>query len=77
MGEHRDWSGSGVYERAQADSEQLERLMRSILAMFSAGKLVYRDREERTASVETKSERLRRLRRAEGEVAVTPRIAVA
>lgn len=59
--EKRNWGNEAV-ERARVEGEQLEQLMRSILKLFADGCLVYRRRERHGPSVETKSERLRRLR---------------
>jgi hypothetical protein len=59
----RDWS-SDAYKQARAKNEEVEQLMRSILKLFADGRLVYRSRTRRSAPVQTKSERLRRLRRA-------------
>lgn len=59
--EKRNWGGEAV-ERARVEGEQVEQLMRSILKLFADGCLVYRRRERHGPSVETKSERLRRLR---------------
>ena len=59
----RDWS-SDAYKKARARDEELEQLMRHILKLFSQGSLVYRSRTRRSGSVHTKSERLKRLRRA-------------
>lgn len=59
--EKRNWGGEAV-ERARVEGEQLEQLMRSILKLFADGCLVYRRRERHGPSVETKSDRLRRLR---------------
>lgn len=59
--EKRNWKTEAV-ERAKLEGEQLEQLMRSILRLFADGCLVYRSRERQSAPVETKSERLRRLR---------------
>ncbi len=59
--EKRNWGGEAV-ERARVEGEQLEQLMRSILKLFADGCLVYRRRERQGPSVETKSDRLRRLR---------------
>lgn len=64
MNEERRWN-SEAYHQARGEGEQIERLMRSILKLFADGCLVYRQQQQRTASVETKSDRLRRLRRAE------------
>lgn len=61
--EKRNWSGEAI-DRARAEGEQLEQLMRSILKLFADGCLVYRSRERAAPSVETKSDRLRRLRQA-------------
>ncbi|MEZ6187649.1 MAG: hypothetical protein R3F62_21895 [Planctomycetota bacterium] len=60
--EHRDWS-SVRYEQSRQEGEKIEQLMRSILKMFATGNLVYRNRTSHAASVSTKSDRLRRLRR--------------
>ena len=59
----RDWS-SDAYKQARAKDQELELLMRSILKLFASGNLVYRSRTRRSAPVQTKSERLKRLRRA-------------
>lgn len=59
--EKRNWKNEAV-ERARVEGEQLEQLMRSILRLFADGCLVYRSRERTGPSVETKSDRLRRLR---------------
>jgi hypothetical protein len=59
--EKRNWRGEAV-EQARVEGEQLEQLMRSILKLFADGCLVYRRRERHGPPVETKSERLRRLR---------------
>ncbi|MBX3469093.1 MAG: hypothetical protein KF878_19655 [Planctomycetes bacterium] len=59
--EKRNWRGEAI-DRARVEGEQLEQLMRSILKLFADGCLVYRRRERHGPSVETKSERLRRLR---------------
>jgi hypothetical protein len=64
MHDERRWN-SDEYHRARAEGDQIERLMRSILKLFADGCLVYRDREVRASSVQTKSDRLRRLRNAE------------
>jgi hypothetical protein len=61
MRNERNWSGES-YTRARAQTEDIEVLMRSILKLFADGCLVYRRREERTPSVQTKSDRLKRLR---------------
>lgn len=61
--EKRNWSSEAI-ERARAEGEQLELLMRSILKLFADGCLVYRRRERQEPPVETKSDRLRRLRQA-------------
>lgn len=61
----RDWS-SAEYRRARAEGQELEALMRSILRLFAEGHLVYRDRTQRSGPVETKSDRLKRLRRSLG-----------
>jgi len=63
----RRWSGE-AYETARQEGQEIEQLMRSILKLFADGCLVYRERQRRAASVETKSDRLRRLR--EGLVAM-------
>lgn len=65
--EKRNWGGEAV-ERARVEGEQLEQLMRSILKLFADGCLVYRRRERHGPSVETKSDRLRRLRQRSAEV---------
>ena len=60
----RDWS-SDAYKKARGKDQELEQLMRSILKLFSQGSLVYRTRTQRSGpGVQTKSERLKRLRRA-------------
>lgn len=71
MTEKRDWSqardwSAPTYTQAVSDAQQLEALMRNILKLFADGCLVYRDRPERTTrcGLQTKSERLRRLRSA-------------
>lgn len=61
--EERRWN-SEEYNRARTDGAEIERLMRSILKLFADGCLVYRDRTGTAASVETKSHRLKRVRRA-------------
>lgn len=60
--EQRNWS-SASYTQTRQEGEKIEQLMRSILRMFATGNLVYRDRTCHASSVETKSDRLRRLRR--------------
>ena len=62
MRTERDWS-SEAYKKARGESQQLETLMRSILKLFAEGNLVYRNRTRRTAPVQTKSDRLKRIRR--------------
>jgi hypothetical protein len=64
--EKRNWRSEAV-DRARLEGEQLEQLMRSILKLFADGCLVYRSRERQGPPVETKSERLRRLRRGPAE----------
>jgi hypothetical protein len=61
--EERRWT-SDEYTRARTDGAEIERLMRSILKLFADGCLVYRDRTGTASSVETKSDRLKRVRRA-------------
>jgi hypothetical protein len=61
--EKRNWGGETIAQ-ARAEGEQLEQLMRSILKLFADGCLVYRRRERAAPSVETKSDRLRRVRQA-------------
>ncbi len=61
--ERRDWQ-SAAHRRNQAESEQLEHLMRSILKLFADGCLVYRRRERQGPPVSTKSDRLKRVRQA-------------
>ncbi len=63
MGTERNWS-SEAYKKARAESQQIEGLMRSILKLFADGSLVYRSRTRRMAGVQTKSDRLKRIRRA-------------
>lgn len=58
----RRWS-SEAYRQAKSEGAEIETLMRSILKLFADGCLVYRERQQRTGSVQTKSDRLRRLRR--------------
>lgn len=62
MRSERNWSGD-TYTRARQDSQQVDFLMRSILKLFAEGNLVYRRRTLRSAPVQTKSERLKRIRR--------------
>ncbi len=58
----RNW-GSTDHARRQGEAAELEQLMRHILSLFSAGCLVYRDREVHSGSgVSTQSSRLKRLR---------------
>ena len=58
----RNW-GSTDHARRQGEAAELEQLMRHILSLFSAGCLVYRDREVHTGNgVSTQSSRLKRLR---------------
>lgn len=61
--EERRWSGE-EYQKARTNGAELEQLMRSILKLFADGCLTYRDRTQQSASVETKSDRLKRVRRA-------------
>jgi hypothetical protein len=69
----RNW-GSTDHARRQGEAAELEQLMRHILSLFSAGCLVYRDREVRGGGgVSTQSSRLKRLRAnlaGAGEMAV-------
>lgn len=69
--EKRNWGGEAV-ERARVEGEQLEQLMRSILKLFADGCLVYRRRERQEAPVETKTDRLRRLRQGISTHAARP-----
>ena len=62
MRSERNWSGD-AYKRARQEGQQVELLMRSILKLFAEGNLVYRNRTQRSAPVQTKSERLKRIRR--------------
>lgn len=74
--EKRDWRSEACARAREADGE-LEQLMRSILKMFADGCLVYRTRERLERPVETKSDRLRRVRRQAGELVVGGNAAVA
>lgn len=69
MNEKRDW---GSAERRRSEAAELEQLMRHILSLFSAGCLVYRDRESVSGQqVLTQSNRLKRVRKnLAGEVAL-------
>lgn len=69
MNEKRDWSGA---EQRRSEAAELEQLMRHILSLFSAGCLVYRDRESVSAEkVLSQSNRLKRVRKhLSGEVAL-------
>ncbi len=61
--EKRNWSDPS-YTQAVAEAQQIDDLMRSILRLFAEGCLVYRKRDRCGPPVHTKSDRLKRLRRA-------------
>lgn len=61
--DERRWN-SDEYHKARTEGAEIERLMRSILKLFADGCLVYRERLGTASSVETKSDRLKRVRRA-------------
>ena len=72
MNSERTWSGE-TYTKARAESQQIEALMRNILKLFAEGNLVYRTRGRRTAPpVQTKSDRLKRLRRVQAAMPFQP-----
>lgn len=63
MGTKRNWS-SEAYKKARAESQQIEGLMLSIVNLFADGSFVFRSRTRRMAGVQTKTDRLKRIRQA-------------